>query len=164
MSYSNMKAQKVSRKKLDTNIEISRSSSNKAKRSLAKLGISWICLVVVLIIGIAGGYFTSKLAFADDTFYMNTYANGKTEIYIGPEESAQTYTEQGVKCVAFGKDISADCTITYYYREDQTADAVKVEKVDETVAGFYYAVYTTSSIKYSSVTLIRDIIVLGEEQ
>lgn len=164
MSYSNMKAQKVSRKKLDTDIEISRSSTNKAKRSLSKLGISWICIVVALVVGLAGGYFVSKLAFANDTFCMNAYANGETEIYIGADEPVQTYTEQGVTCIAFGKDISADCTITYYYREDQTTNAVKIDKVDENVAGFYYAVYTTSSIKYSSVTLIRDIIVLGEEQ
>ena len=165
MDYSKMKAQKVSRKKVNTDdVKISKRSSNKMKSSLSKLGISWICVVFALIIGLAGGYLASKLSFTDDTFYMNTYANGKTEIVIGAEGDATTYTEQGVTCIAFGKNISADCKITYYYREDISYEAVKVEKIDENVEGFYYAVYTCDSITYSTVTLIRDIIVLGREQ
>lgn len=154
-----MKATKSSKKKFDSDFEISRSSSRRVKSSMKKSSVSWFAVLLVLIIGFAGGFFANKLIYKNDTYAMN----GNDTIYIGSTETSQTYTELGVKCIAFGKDYSSDCTVTYYYRADLTEDKVKVSAVDETTAGIYYAVYTTPASKYSSVTLIRNIIVLGEE-
>ena len=163
MSYSSMKATKSGKRRFDTNIEISRNSSRKIKGAMKKSSVSWIVLIIVVAIGFAGGFFAHKYAFANDIYQMNANTNGEIDIYIGADEDYQTYTEKGVTCVAFGKDYSKDCTVKYYYRADQTADAVEVDKVDETVAGIYYAVYTTPAKKYASVELIRNIIVVGEE-
>lgn len=163
MDYSKMKATKVSKKKYDGDFEISRSSANKAKKSISKAGVSIIVIIIFLIIGVAGGFLVARYAFPNDTFEMVASASGSTDIYIGGEDGESNYTELGVKCVAFGKDISNECTVTYYYRADLTEDAVQVEGVDESTEGMYYAVYTCPNIKYSSVKLIRNIIVLGEE-
>ena len=116
-----------------------------------------------LIIGGVGGFFAHKYAFAGDVYQMVAYENGSTDVYIGSDEDLQTYTELGVKCIAFGKDVSSECTVKYYYRADLTQDQVEVSEVDETKPGIYYAVYSNTSKKYKSVTLIRNIIVLGEE-
>ena len=66
--------------------------------------------------------------------------------------------------VSFGKDISSECTVTYYYREDLSHDQVQVDKVDETKGGMYYAVYSAPASRYKTVTLIRNIYVTGVEE
>ena len=163
MSYDSMKATKISKKSLNTDFEISRSTRSKAKRSMKKLGFNWLLAIIFLVIGAVGGFFVSKYAFKSDTYSMIAYANGETDVYIGIDETLQEYTELGVKCIAFGKDVSKDFTVTYYFRDDLTNKEVEVSEVDETKPGIYYAVYKAPSIKYSSVKLIRNIIVTGDE-
>lgn len=164
MDYSKMKATKqTKRQKSSAPVSVSKSDANKVKRSLGKLGISWILVFVFLIVGIGCGFLINKFAFKNDTYEMITYSNGLTDICIGKDEEFKTYTEMGVKCVAFGKDQTHYCMVNYYYRDDMTNDEIQVYKIDENVPGIYYAVYTTSHFKYKSVTLIRNIIVLGEE-
>ena len=95
---------------------------------------------------------------------MNTYANGEIDITIGEDGDALTYTELGAKCVAFGKDVSNEIVVKYYYREDITKDQVQVAFVDETKAGMYYAVYTSKASRYKNTTLIRNIYVTEVEK
>ena len=135
----------------------------KAAKSMKKSAIAWVVVILFLILGVVGGFFAHKLAFKDDVYQMVTYANGQADVYIGSDEELQTYTELGVKCISFGKEVSNECTVKYYYRADLTQDQVEVSEVDETKPGIYYAVYSNTSKKYKSVTLIRNIIVLGEE-
>ena len=134
-----------------------------AAKSMKKSAVAWIVVLLFLIVGAVGGFFAHKLAFKNDVYQMVTYANGQADVYIGADEEFQTYTELGVKCISFGKDVSNECTVKYYYRTDLTEDQVEVSEVDETKPGIYYAVYSNTSKKYKSVTLIRNIIVLGEE-
>ena len=163
MNYSNTRATKVGKKSFDADIEISRSSSRKIKRSMRKSSLGWFLALLVLVVGFAGGFVAHKLIFSKDVYEMTAYASGETDIFIGTSEENSTYTELGVKCVAFGKDYSKECTVTYYYRENASDEAVKVNEVDETKPGTYYAVYKTPAKKYSSVKLIRNIFVLREE-
>lgn len=163
MDYSSMKATKSGKKKLDIDFSISKRNSKKVGRAMKKSSIAWLLVLVVLIVGFAGGFFANKLIFSKDVYAMTTYASGEADIYIGPDEETKTYTEMGVKCIAFGKDYSKECTVTYYYRNDQTEKEVKVDKVDENIPGIYYAIYKTPAKKYASVKLIRNIIVFGEE-
>ena len=159
MSYSSMKATKTSRRNTDIDFSVSKSTSKRASRAMRKSSIAWLAVLIVLIVGFVGGFFAQKYAFANDTFAMV----GEDTIYIGDEETNSTYTEQGVKCIAFGKDYSKDCTVEYFYRSDESEKEVKVEEIDETKEGIYYAIYSTPASKYKSVTLIRNIIVYGEE-
>ena len=133
------------------------------RKGLSKAGLGWFLAILFLIVGAVGGFFAIKYAFKDDAFAMNTYANGEVDITIGVDGDALVYTEQGASCVSFGKDYSDDVIITYYYRADATKTQEKVDKVDETKAGMYYAVYTTKSARYKSVTLIRNIYVTEVE-
>lgn len=162
MDYSTMKATRAKRETTDINVPISRKSTNKTKRGLKKLRISYILVALFLIIGVAAGFFVSKYAFKGDTFEMNS-VNENIDITIGGDNGQTSYDELGAKCVAFGKDISNEITTTYFYRSDLSVDPAQVDFVDTSKEGIYYAVYTTSNIKYKSVKLIRNIIVLRSE-
>lgn len=128
-----------------------------------RMGIIISCVIIFLIIGVVGGFFGTKLITKNDTYEMVCYENGQIDIVIGEDEEFNRYTELGVKCVAFGKDCSDKYTVTYYYRNDLSEEAVQVENVDTSVEGMYYAVYKAPSKKYSTVKLIRNIIVERSE-
>lgn len=134
-----------------------------AKKSHKKLGLGIFLAALFLIVGVLGGFFTMKYAFKNDTFHMIAYGNGEVDITIGENEDFTKYHELGAKCIYFGKNTSNDVEITYYYRSDLSEEKVQVEKVDETKSGMYYAVYTTKSPRYKTVTLIRNIYVVGVE-
>lgn len=163
MDYSKMKATKVEKSSSGTNINISKKDIKKSKTSLKRAGVSWIIVAVFLVIGAVVGYLATYFVSKNDTYEMVAYANGSYDVCIGQNEDIKTYTELGVKCIAFGKDVSKNFKVTYFYRSDLTEDEVKVDKVDESVEGIYYAVYTSPSKKYSTVKLIRNIIVLRGE-
>lgn len=163
MDYSKMKATKTSRSSPNISASVSKKDINKSKRAVKKLGVSWIVIVIVLAVGLLGGYFGTRLITKNDTYEMVTYANGSADVYIGGDEDITKYTELGVKCIAFGKDVSKNYKVKYYYRNDLTEEEVEVEGVDTSKEGIYYAVYTSPSKKYSSVKLIRNIIVLKGE-
>lgn len=133
-----------------------------ARRGLKKLNI--ILAVVFLAVGLLVGFFGLKFAFSKDTFKLNEGVMTNEIMYVGPDEAYQEYKELGASCISFGKDYSKDVIIKYYYRADLTEEAVEVLEIDETKPGMYYAVYTTKAPRYKSVTLIRNIAVLGEEQ
>ena len=134
------------------------SSSKKSKKALI-LAFS----IFFLLIGALGGFFTAHIICKNDVYAMVCYDNGEADIVIGQDEEYQYYRELGVKCVAFGRDCSDEFKVTYYYRNDLSMDEVEVDGVDTSVEGIYYAVYTAPSKKYSTVKLIRNIIVLRGE-
>lgn len=163
MDYSSMKATKESKKKLDTSVSISRKDSKKIKKTVKKMKLNWLLVTVVLVLGIAIGFCAMHFAFSKDTFEMNTFAGNEVDVTIGKDESYSTYSELGAKCIAFGKDYSNEVTVTYYYRTDLTQKEIKVDSIDTTKAGIYYCVYEINVPKYKSIKLIRNVIVLEEE-
>ena len=134
-----------------------------ARKGLSKTAVVWLVAVLFLIIGAVGGFFAIKYAFKDDTFAMRAYENGSIDITIGEDGDATTYTELGARCISFGKYESKNVKVTYYYRADSTEEKVKVDEVDETKAGMYYAVYTTKASRYKNIKLIRNIYVMEVE-
>lgn len=164
MDYSYMKATKKKKYSYekDRELEISRSEKKQIKKGLKKVNV--LLAVVFLALGVLAGFFGLKFAFSKDTFKLNEGVMTDEIMYIGQDEYYTKYQELGVTCVSFGKDCSKDVKVTYYYRVDLTEEAIEVDKVDETKPGMYYAVYTTTASRYKSVTLIRNIAVLGEEQ
>lgn len=162
MDYSSMKAQKTKKKySYETDISISRNEKKKIKKVSKK--INWIIAIIFLIIGFAGSFCTVKFAFAKDTFEMIAGTDNQIDMYIGAGEFYQEYQEFGVKVISFGTDYSDSYKVEYFYRYELTDEKQKVDKVDETKPGIYYAVYTTDALRYKSVTLIRNIIVIGGE-
>jgi hypothetical protein len=134
-----------------------------AKKGRKKLGVGIVLAILFLVVGVLGGFFTMKYAFKNDAFYMIAYEDEEIDITIGADEKYTKYYELGAKCISFGKNVSNEVEITYYYRADLSEDKVEVEKVDETKPGMYYAVYTTKAARYKTVTLIRNIYVMGVE-
>jgi len=165
MDYNSMKATKTSRKPY-SNISISRDTQRSAKKVTKKVKANWFIVILVLVIGAVAGFFANNLIFKNDVYEM-VAANGSVDIVLGgmEDDAVETYTEYGVKCIAFGKDYSKECTVKYYYRSDLTQEEkeVSVDEINTSNVGIFYAVYECPSPKYSSVKLIRNIIVLGGE-
>lgn len=166
MNYNSMKATKSTKRTYD-NISISRNTQKSAKRTLKKIKANWLIVAIVLIIGAIGGFFAHNLLFKTDTYEMVASANGETDIILGgmEKDAITTYTELGVKCIAFGKDYSKECIVKYFYRSDLTEEIkeVSIEEINTSNVGIFYAVYECPAQKYASVKLIRNIIVLGGE-
>lgn len=165
MDYNSMKATKSSKRSYD-NISISRNSTRKAKSIAKKANANWFIVIAVLVVGIIGGYFAHTFVFKNDIYEM-VAINGEVDVVLGGMEdnSITSYIEPGVKCIAFGKDYSKDCTVKYYYRSDLTEEEkeVTIDEINTSNVGIFYAVYECPAQKYSNVTLIRNIIVLGGE-
>ncbi|MBQ8451707.1 MAG: hypothetical protein IJ538_02900 [Clostridia bacterium] len=170
MSYDNMKATKQSKQSLDFSNIFDSSNKKHSKKAVKKLstkmGVSIILIALALVIGLVGGYFGAKFFLKNDTYEMIASSTGTIDVTIGFDEEdgmLTEYVEPGVRCIAFGKDISSECTVTYYFRDDLTKDETLVSGVDENTPGIYYAVYSCPNLKYRNVKLIRNIIVLKEE-
>ena len=165
MNYNSMKATKVEKKPY-SNISISRNSTNSAKKIVKKINANWFLVFVVIVIGIVGGYFANNYLFKNDIYEM-VMINGEIDVVLGgsDDDVMEVYVEPGVKCIAFGKDYSKECTVKYFYRSDLTEDEkeVSVEDININNPGVFYAVYDCPNLKYSTVKLIRNIIVLRGE-
>ena len=128
-------------------------------------GVSSAVFIVVLaclILGILAGGFALYVVTKNDCFEINTFAT-QTDIEIGSEGNPSDYKELGVKCIAFGKDVSDSVQIKYLYREGLTQDTKEVDKITKDIAGIYYVVYTSSNIKYKKVHLVRTVTVYRVE-
>ncbi|MGI6377452.1 MAG: hypothetical protein ACOX0I_00040 [Bacilli bacterium] len=157
--------------------------NSKLSKDISKIAkknpLTFVILVVFLVIGAVAGYFVVNKIGANDCYEIKAYdySLAKKNIHdetakslygdLGAETAIifvdETYKEEGVKCIAFGRDCSNECQVTYYYREDISHDPVIKDKVDSSVAGFYYAVYKSPAFKYKDVELIRNIIVVEVE-
>ena len=177
--YPRPEEQNVAEKIINTTVSKSAKKVDKAvKKSFKKQGLSLILLFTFLFVGICGGFVISRyvvfnVLYPNDTYEMVAFTQGEKksyDVYIkqdtidsDEEFTYSTYNELGIKCIAFGKDYSADYTVQYYYRNDLSNEEVPVNKIDTSKEGIYYAVYSVKPTKYKYVKLIRNIIVLRGE-
>ncbi len=113
---------------------------NLKKTSFKALAISLIFLIIGACIG-AGAWFAIC---KDDCFKLV----GKDELTLTLEE---TYKEQGVKIIAFGKDDSQNFTIETNLQQDINGDFYATEE------GTYYIKYKTTNVKYSTIFVIEKV-------
>ena len=104
-----------------------------------------IFLLIGVLCGVGAAYFVTK----DDCFVMN----GSKVIEL---ELNATYSEQGVKVIEFGKDVSSKVEIVIYDENDDV-----VEEIDTSSDTEYSVVYTIDSLKWEKYTLIRRVVVGG---
>ena len=109
-----------------------------------------LIFVVFFLVGSLIGVGVSYVVTKDDCFILN----GSKEIVLDIND---TYVDQGVKIVAFGKDISDDVIITIYDCEEE-----KVDEIDTTIENDYTIIYTINSKKWNDYKLIRRVIVGGD--
>lgn len=150
------------------NIDVARSrysNSVKTSKSTYKVGnlkihkkstVIIMVSVACFILGILIGVFILHALTKDDCFEVN----GQADIEL---VSGDVYEELGVKCISFNQDVTETVRIQYFYREDMSYDTCEVDKIDTTIDGIYYVVYTSSNFKYRAVQLIRNVIVLRTE-
>ena len=132
---------------------------NTRGKSSTLLSILLICLLVGILIGGSSLYVLTL----NDCFEI-VAADGEVDWEIGGESNHRAYQELGVKCVAFGQDATDSVSIKYLYRENIYHDTEEVKMVNPEVVGIYYVVYTSNNFKYRTVQLIRNVIVVGEEE
>ena len=128
----------------DTN-KPNKKTTKKINKNLKKLSASAILVAtILLVVGAVGGFFGLKVLMRNDCFALN----GNDEITL---ELGKTYTDEGAKVVAFGKDekdkviIETNLTIN----EDGTYSADEV--------GTYYMVYKVENLKYGKLFKVQKI-------
>ena len=106
-------------------------------------GLTIFLCLLFLIIGAAGGWFGYSLISKNDTFQVV----GEKEITL---TVGDTYTEQGCKVVAFGKDLTSN---------------VKIQSdLDTSKEGTYFVVYTVETFKFKNIQKVRVINVVAPTQ
>ena len=124
-------------------IKVKKKTKNKVK-SLAKTGKKvWAIALVCLLFGIGLGVGAWWIVCKDDCFELV----GNSELVLTLD---QTYTDEGVKIVAFGKDESASIVIdTNLQATNNTYSAEEV--------GTYYIKYTSTCLKYGKIFKIEKV-------
>ncbi len=122
--------------------KISKKAKKKTKKIVSKFSsatkiVACMFFALCLFCGVATTYFITK----NDTFEII----GELEVEINLGES---YEDQGVKIIAFGKDISDQVEI--------------IGEVDTTFADDYVIKYKVNNIRFLNYTLYRKVTVKGE--
>ncbi|MBQ8615011.1 MAG: hypothetical protein IJ415_00350 [Clostridia bacterium] len=128
-----------------SNKKTSKRSKKKAQKQIKKLGAGVIITaVLLLIVGVVGGYFGVKVMTKDDCFTLI----GKDELTLTLDE---TYTDEGVKVIAFGKDDSDKVEIETNLKKNEDGTYYAEE------AATYYITYTVNDFKYGTLFKIQKI-------
>ncbi|MBE5740972.1 MAG: DUF5011 domain-containing protein [Clostridiales bacterium] len=130
---------------IDVDSKSSKKMSRKASKQLKKVSIGAICIaVLLLVVGAVGGYFGVKLISKNDCFVLN--GNDELTLTIG-----QSYTDQGITAVAFGKDVSDDVIIETNLTKNDDGTYTATEE------GTYYITYKVNHFKYNSIFKVQKI-------
>ena len=106
-------------------------------------GLTIFLSLLFLVIGAVGGWFGYSFISKNDTFEVV----GEKEITL---TVGDTYTEQGCKAVAFGKDLTSN---------------VKIQSdLDTSKEGTYFVVYTVETFKFKNIQKVRVINVVAPTQ
>lgn len=117
----------------------SNKTSKKVKKELSKFSsVAKMLALILFVVGVIGGVFTTYYFTRNDTFQII----GETEIHLNVGEE---YIEQGVKIIAFGKDIS---------------DQVIIKgTVNTSIEDVYVLKYTVNNFRFKNYTLYKKITV-----
>ena len=128
--------------------------SEQAEKSVKKLpSIAKIIIAFFFIIGVASSFFVLQFVCKNDCFEIN----GRKAFSLSINE---TYVDEGVKIIAFGKDISNQAKITIYKNGEEISGFDQIDTTEESV---YQIVYTIDSFRFKDVKLIRTVTVASNE-
>ena len=135
-------------KKVKLDIDLNKNDNKKVKKAgkkIKKLSMGVLFFAVLLLaVGTIGGYIGVQYLCKNDCFTIV----GEDEIECSLNE---TYYDQGVKVVAFGKD-DADKVVVETNLKQNIDGGFYAE-----VEGTYYIKYTVDNIKYGSIFKIQKI-------
>ena len=128
--------------------------AEQAEKSAKRLpNIAKLIIAFFFIMGTVASFFVLQFVCKNDCFEIN----GRKSISLSINE---TYTDEGVKIVAFGKDISSEANITIY-KGNEVVESF--DQIDTSQEGVYQIMYTTSSFRFKDVKLIRTITIVSNE-
>ena len=110
----------------------------------------WVCVIIFAVVGIGGGIFASHMICKNDCFEVL----GEKNITLEIGENF-TFTEEGVKIISFGRDISDKVEIKTNIPENGV--------IDTSVEGDYYVIYTVDDIKYGQIQKVRTITIVNSQ-
>ena len=111
-----------------------------AKKLLRKIpaGVK-VLMVLLLLVGIAGGYFAVKFVSKNDHFVLK----GQTAYSI-EAGTPFTYSEEGVDAVCFGRDVSGKLHVETTLQKDAAGNYV----IPTDQEGVYTITYTVDCLKF----------------
>ena len=128
----------------DTN-KPSKRTSKKVNKELKKLSVGAIIVaVMLLVVGAVGGFFGLKVVMKNDCFVLN----GQDEITL---QLGETYTDEGAKVIAFGKDEAKKVIIETNLTKNEDGSYTAEE------VGTYYMVYKVENLKYGKLFKVQKI-------
>ena len=132
----------------DFDVNVNKRTKNKALKEIKRTPLKTIAVaLLVLVITAVAGFFTAKLLTKNDCFEII----GSDEIVLSVGE---TYKDEGVKVISFGKDLSDKVLIETDMKLNGQAEYYAEEE------GTHYIIYTVDSIKYGSIFKIQKIRIL----
>ncbi len=134
---------------------VQRETERAVKKTVKRTHKGTLLIVLLcLIIGAVGGYFTYHFLTKRDCFDLV----GESQITL---DVGADYIDQGVKIRSIGRDLSSKATVEILYRpfddKQQTVTAVDTQK-----AGEYVIVYRVKDIKYGNYKRVR-VVTVGED-
>lgn len=134
--------------KVNANFNINKPSKRTSKnisKQLKKVSPMAIFLAVVLLVaGAVGGYFAINAISKNDCFEIV----GRDEITLTLEQS---YVDEGVKVIAFGKDETNKVVIDTNLKQKPDGSYYAEE------IGTYYITYNVDSLKYGSIFKVQKV-------
>ena len=121
--------------------------ARQARRTAKKAHKGYVLVAVFfLLIGLAAGYFGAQFVTKNDSFVIN--GDKVTECKVG---DTLVYTDEGIKYVSFGKDLSDSVEIStnMHRQNDGTYTADTSEK------GEYFIIYKAVGGRCDGLTLYR---------
>lgn len=133
-----------------TSEKTKKKQTKKIKSSINKISTAAkIVMVVLIVVGIAGGIFATKFITRNDCFVLNGL--DEQTLFISEETGPQTYKDEGANVVAFGQDDSDKIEIETNMKMNELGEYYADE------VGTYYMIYKVKNFKYGSIFKIQKI-------
>lgn len=139
--------------KVKKTISKNSSSTNKKNPKTRLSNAVKFSLFCFFAVGILISFFTCKFICRNDCFEIN----GKKSISISVGD---TYEDEGVTAIGFGKDLSEKINIEIYKDSTKLDQNVDIDTSQEAV---YQIIYTVSSFRFKDVKLIRVVSIIQPE-
>lgn len=165
------KTLKTASKKTSTKSTVSQKQVKKVTKAINNASPTTVIFLMFVLIGIVVAYLVYPAIIKNDFSiiaydYRDTLTNNDnqktTDIFEVDNDYVvlfinDTYHEYGCKLFVNNQDKHEEVETSYYYRVDLSEDSVKVDSVDTSKVGYYYAVYKCLNNKFLNTELIRTI-------
>ncbi len=135
--------------------KVKRKVKSKAKSKVRRIHpMTFVVCFLTLLLGIGAGIGAYTLVSADDCFKLK----GDEAYTFKVGANVTEYTDEGVKIISFGKDISSKVEVKTNLEEID--DGVYAIDTSEPVE--YYMIYTVDDAKFGKIQRVRTITIKGE--